>query len=120
MDKNSVINFLARILVSGLAVLITAYLLPGVDVDGMLGAVIVAAVLALLDAVVKPILVILTLPVTFLTLGLFLLVINAGVILLASKIVPGFTVDGFWRALLFSIILSVINSILAGIARSNR
>ena len=88
--------------------------------DGMLGAVIVAAVLALLDAVIKPIMVILTLPVTFITLGLFLLVINACVILLASKIVPGFLVDGFWWALLFSIILALINSILEGIAKSNR
>jgi putative membrane protein len=86
----------------------------------MLGAVIVAAVLALLDAVIKPIMVILTLPVTFITLGLFLLVINACVILLASKIVPGFLVDGFWWALLFSIILALINSILEGIAKSNR
>ena len=107
-------------MISGLAVLITAYLLPGVKVDGMLGAVIVAAVLALLDAVIKPIMVILTLPVTFITLGLFLLVINACVILLASKIVPGFLVDGFWWALLFSIILALINSILEGIAKSNR
>ena len=86
----------------------------------MLGAIIVAAVLALLDAVVKPVMVILTLPVTVLTMGLFLLVINACVILLASEIVPGFTVDGFWWALLFSIILSVINSILESIAKSNR
>ena len=116
MEKDRYLNFFARILVSGLAVLITAYLLPGVKVDGMLGAVIVAAVLALLDAVIKPIMVILTLPVTFITLGLFLLVINACVILLASKIVPGFLVDGFWWALLFSIILALINSILEGIA----
>lgn len=120
MEKDKFLNFFARILISGLAVLITAYLLPGVKVDGMLGAVIVAAVLALLDAVIKPIMVILTLPVTFITLGLFLLVINACVILLASKIVPGFLVDGFWWALLFSIILALINSILEGIAKSNR
>lgn len=120
MEKDKFLNFFSRILISGLAVLITAYLLPGVKVDGMLGAVIVAAVLALLDAVIKPIMVILTLPVTFITLGLFLLVINACVILLASKIVPGFLVDGFWWALLFSIILALINSILEGIAKSNR
>ncbi|MEO6167014.1 MAG: phage holin family protein [Chitinophagales bacterium] len=113
-------NFLVKILVSGLAVLITAYLLPGVTVNGMLGAVIVAAVLAVLDAIVKPLMIILTLPVTVITLGLFLLVINACVILLASKIVPGFTVDGFWWALLFSIILSIVNGVLEGIAKKNK
>lgn len=112
-------NFFIKILISGLAVLITSYLLPGVSVDGMLGAIIVAAVLALLDAVIKPLMIILTLPVTIVTLGLFLMVINALVILLASEIVSGFTVDGFWWALLFSIILTVINSILEGIARKN-
>ena len=110
-------NLLIKILVTGLAVLITSYLLPGVDIDGMLSAVIVAAVLALLDAVVKPIMIILTLPVTLVTLGLFLLVINAVVILLASNIVPGFSVDGFWWALLFSIILAIVNSILEGLAK---
>lgn len=120
MNKSTTINFLAKILVSGLAVLITAYLLPGVTVDGMLGAVIVAAVLALLDAVIKPVMILLTLPVTVITLGLFLLVINACVILLASKIVPGFKVDGFWWALLFSIILSIVNSVLNGIAKNNK
>lgn len=112
-------NFIIKILISGLAVLITAYLLPGVTVDGMLGAVIVAAVLALLDAVVKPLMIILTLPVTVVTLGLFLFVINALVILLAGKIVPGFTVEGFWWALLFSIILSIINSVFEGMAKRN-
>ncbi|MBK9730158.1 MAG: phage holin family protein [Chitinophagaceae bacterium] len=113
-------NFLVKILISGLAVLITAYLLPGVDVDGMLGAVIVAAVLAVLDAIIKPLMIILTLPVTIVTLGLFLLVINAFVILLASKIVPGFKVDGFWWALLFSIILSIISSVFEGMAKNNK
>ncbi|MEP7127307.1 MAG: phage holin family protein [Chitinophagales bacterium] len=113
-------NFLVKILISGLAVLITAYLLPGVAVDGMLGAVIVAAVLAVLDAIIKPLMIILTLPVTIVTLGLFLLVINAFVILLASKIVPGFKVDGFWWALLFSVILSIISSVFEGMAKNNK
>ncbi len=112
-------NLLIKLLVTGLAVLISSYLLPGVSVDGMLGAIIVAAVLMLINAVVKPVMIILTLPVTVFTLGLFLLVINAVCILLASKIIPGFRVDGFWWALLFSIILSIINAILEGLARKN-
>ncbi len=104
---------------NGLAVLITSYLLPGVTISGMLGAVIVAAVLALLDAILKPIMIVLTLPVTVLSLGLFLLVINALVILLASRLVPGFTVDGFWWALLFSVILAIVSSLLERVAKTN-
>ncbi len=113
-------NLLVKILISGLAVLITSYLLPGVAVEGMTSAVIVAAVLALLNAVIKPIMIILTFPVTILTLGLFLLVINACVILLASELVPGFSVDGFWWALLFSIILSMVNAIFDSMASGNQ
>ena len=112
-------NLLIRILVTGLAVLISSYILPGVTVDGMVSAIIVAAVLMLINAVVKPIMIILTLPVTIFTLGLFLLVINAICILLASSLVPGFHVDGFWWALLFSVILAIINSIFEGFARQN-
>lgn len=104
-------KFLIKILVTGLAVLISSYILPGVNVEGMLTAVIVAAVLTLLNVSVKPLLIILTIPITIFTLGLFLLVINALMIMLAGRIVPGFTVDGFWYALLFSIVLSIISSI---------
>jgi len=104
------VRFIARILVSGLVVLITSYLLPGVHLDNFITAVLVALVLAVLNAFVKPLLIILTLPITVFTLGLFLLVINAFLILLASHLVNGFQVDGFWWALLFSIILSLISS----------
>jgi len=107
----SSMKFLIKILVTGLAVLISSYILPGVHVEGMLTAVIVAAVLTLLNVSVKPLLIILTIPITIFTLGLFLLVINALMIMLAGRIVPGFTVDGFWYALLFSIVLSIISSI---------
>jgi putative membrane protein len=82
-------------------------------------AVIVALVLALLNLIVKPILVILTLPVTILTLGLFLLVINAIIILLADSFVSGFGVDGFWIALIFSLLLSIFQSILYSILGSD-
>jgi putative membrane protein len=104
-------KFLIKILVTGLAVFISSHILPGVHIDGMVSAIIVAAVLALLNASVKPLLILLTIPITVFTLGFFLLVINALMIIIASKIVPGFKVDGFWYALLFSIVLSIINGI---------
>lgn len=103
-------RFIARILVSVLAVLITSYLLPGVHIHDFITALLVAVVLAILNTFIKPLLIILTLPITVFTLGLFLLVINAFLILLASRLVSGFQVDGFWWALLFSIILSLISS----------
>jgi putative membrane protein len=83
-------------------------------------ALIVAVVLGLLNIFIKPILVILTLPVTLLTLGLFLLVINAIMILLCTKIVGGFEVDTFWTALLFSIILSVLQSIVLSVTGGDK
>ena len=90
----------------------SSYLLPGVHITGFLSAVVLALVLAVLNTIVKPILIFLTIPVTILTLGLFLLVINALLILLAGVIVPGFIVDGFWWALLFSLVLSITTAIL--------
>ena len=114
------VNFFVSLLVSGLAVLIAAFLLPGVRVENMVYAIIVAAVLALLNAFIKPLLILLTIPITLFTFGLFLLVINAGLILLADFIVPeGFEVDGFWWALLFSIVLWAINSLFEATAGRN-
>lgn len=109
-------NIIVRLVLSAIAVIITSYILPGVAVEGFGAALIVGLVIIILDAIVKPILVILTLPVTILTLGLFLFVINAIIILIADSIVPGFNVDGFWWALIFSLILSVINSFLMNTA----
>ena len=111
-------NFVIRILLSGLAVFICATVLPGAHVDGFLIAIVVAVILALLNLLVKPILVILSIPITIFTVGLFLLVINTILILLADWLVPGFTVDGFWWALLFSILLSIINSLFGGMNES--
>lgn len=105
-------KLLLKIIISAIAVIISAYILPGVHVEGFFAAVVVAVVLALLNAFLKPLLVFFTIPVTVFTLGLFLLVINAAIIMLTSNIVKGFTVDGFWWALLFSVILSVITSLL--------
>ena len=104
-------TLIIRFLLNGLAVVLAAYLLPGVDIDGYGTALIVALVLSIVNIIVKPILIILTIPITILTLGLFLLVINAIIILMVDSLVPGFVVDGFWWALLFSLILSVFNSV---------
>ncbi|MET6999145.1 phage holin family protein [Chitinophaga defluvii] len=109
-------GFLIRLLVSALAAMLTAYLLPGVHLKSFVTALILALVLAILNILVKPILIILTLPVTIFTLGLFLLVINAIIILLATKLVSGFTVDNFWWALLFSIVMSVIAGLMHSLA----
>ena len=105
-------KFILRLLLSAVAILLIANLLNGVDVENYTVAIIVALVLSFLFAFLKPIFVILTLPVTIVTLGLFLLVINTLLIILADKIVAGFSVDGFWIAMLFSIILSIVQSVL--------
>lgn len=107
-------RFLVKIIISTLAVLITAYLLPGVSIENnsFFTGLMVALVLAFLNTIVKPILVFFTIPISVFTLGLFILVINAIIIIWASKLVDGFHVDGFWRALLFSLILSVVTWLL--------
>lgn len=109
-----------RFLLSGLAVLITGYLLPGVYVEHFGYALLVAIVLSIVNVLVKPILVIFTIPITILTLGLFLLVINALMIMLVDALTPGFSVDGFWWALAFSLILSLINGIFGGLAKDKK
>ncbi len=99
-----------------IAISLTSYLLPGVIVSGFWTAILVAAVLALLNALVKPVLVILTIPITIFTLGLFLLIINAVVVLMADAFVGDFQVQGLGWAILFSIIVSLINGLLQELA----
>lgn len=110
-------NFILKLLVNALAVLITSYLIPGVHIESPVWSIVIAAVLVLLNTIVRPIMIILTLPITLFTFGLFILVINAGVILLTSMIVPGFTVENFWSALGFSIVLSIIQTIFEATTR---
>ena len=105
-------NILARILISGIAVWIAALILPGVHLSGFLAAVAVGLLLAVVNIFIKPILVILTLPITLITLGLFVFVINALMVLLVQWIVPGFAVDGFWWAMLFSIVVTAIKFLI--------
>jgi putative membrane protein len=104
---------LIKLLLSAVAVIASAYILsPHVQVDSFLIAILVAAVLSLFHIFLKPILVILTIPVTIVTLGLFLWVINAALTLLAANLIDGFGVESFWWAIIFSLILAVLVSIL--------
>lgn len=105
-------DIIISLLVTAVAVMIAAYVLPGVSVSNFWSALAVAVVLAILNAFVKPILGFLAFPITLLTLGLFTLVINAIIIMLADRIVGGFKVDNFLIALIFAVILSLINSVL--------
>lgn len=119
---------LIRILLTAVLVMIISHFMPGIALQGSHGlstgnfmtAIWVAIVLGLLNLFVKPLLVLLTLPVTFITLGLFLLVINALIILLCAKLVSGFAVDGFLTALLFSLILSISQSIVFSLTGGNK
>src|SRR6185436_1410903 len=110
-------NRILRILLNGLAVVLTAYLLPFVSVTDYWPALLLAVVLAIANVIVTPILIIFTISITILTLGLFLLVINALIILIADYFVDGFVVDGFWWALLFSLILSLFNSLFGDLTK---
>lgn len=103
---------LTRILVLSIAVMVGAWLLPGVEVTSFWAVLITAVVISLLDNLVRPILIVVTLPVTVLTLGLFLFVVNAIIILMASGIVKGFDVGSFGSALLFSLVLTAVNYLL--------
>ncbi|MBI2024233.1 phage holin family protein [Candidatus Giovannonibacteria bacterium] len=103
-------------IISALAIIVVAYLLPGVTVSGFIAALITALVLGIINAFLRPILVILTLPINIITLGLFTFVINALLIMLAGAVVPGFAVRNFWWALLFSLVLTLVNYFLGSLA----
>jgi putative membrane protein len=103
--------------ITTVAILIGAYLLPGVAVRGIGAAVVAALVLGLINAFIKPILIILTLPLNILTLGLFTFVLNALLVLFTSAVVRGFEVRNFWWALLFSLVFSIVSFVLHRIVR---
>ncbi len=113
-------KLILRVLLSTIAVVILSKVLPNVSVDSYQTAVIVAVVISLLNFIVKPIMVILTFPITIVTLGLFLLVINAAIILLADHFIDGFEVNGFLWALLFSLLLSFLQSILFSFLKKDK
>ena len=105
-------KFFAKTIATALAVLVAAYIVGGVHVDNTGTALIVAVVLGLLNSFIKPILIILTIPITIVTLGLFLLVINIIIVKLAAGMVPGFAVDNWVAALLFSLVVSIVSFII--------
>lgn len=109
-------GFILKILITATAAIIAAYFLPGVMLDGFLTALIVGLILSLLNAFVKPILVLLTIPITILTLGLFLLIINAILVKVTDYFVDGFAVSGWGTAILFSLIVSVVTYLLEALA----
>ena len=109
-----------KMLLTAVAVIVLANILPGVAVTNYVTAVIVAVVISLLNMFVRPLLIFFTLPATIVTLGLFLFVINAIIILLAGKLVTGFAVSGFFTALLFSVLLSVFRSFLFSLLKEEK
>ena len=113
-------NLIIRLLVTAVVAFFLTKVLSGVHIDGFSTAIVFAIVLGVLNLIVTPILKILGLPLTILTLGLFSLVINALVILIADYFIDGMQVDGFWWAFIFSIALSVITSLLSGIFTSSK
>tara|TARA_R110001583_G_scaffold86860_1_gene226689 strand:+ start:20318 stop:20668 length:351 start_codon:yes stop_codon:yes gene_type:complete len=113
-------KLILKIVLTALAVVVIANFLPGATVTNFTNAIIVALVLGLLRVTVKPLLIFFTLPATIVTLGLFLLVINAVIIMLADYFVDGFTVSGFWVALLFSLLLSLYQSFLYSFLNENK
>jgi len=113
-------KLILKILLTAIAVMVIANFLPGVEVENYYSAIFVAIVLGILRVTIKPLLIFFTLPATIVTLGLFLLVINAVIIMLADYFVDGFLVSGFWIALLFSLLLSLFQSFLYSLLKENR
>ena len=109
-----IIRWLAMVL----AIMISSYLIPGVTVAGFWTALWLALLLGVLNVILKPLLILITLPINILTLGLFTFVINALLVLLASSVIKGFEVSGFWTAMLFSVVLSVVSYILNKLVKS--
>jgi len=104
-------KFIVRLFLTALSLLLVTQLLPGIHVDSFLTALVVAFFLGILNAVVKPVLIFLTLPITVLTLGLFIFVINAAIFIFVASFINGFVVEGFWYALFGSILVSIVSSI---------
>ncbi|MCV6631750.1 MAG: phage holin family protein [Flavobacteriaceae bacterium] len=113
-------NYILKLLLTALAVVLLSKVLPGVQVEGYTAAIWVALTLSILNVLVKPLLVLFTLPITVVTFGLFLLIINALIILLADKLLDGFAVSSIWIAILFSVLLSILQSILFSILKKDK
>lgn len=112
-------NLILSIIVSTIAVFVSAYILPGVKIEGWTTALVVAIVLGVINTILRPILLVLTLPINILTLGLFTFVIMGLCVWLASALVPGFEVANFWWAMGFALVLALVNSFLSAVAPIN-
>jgi putative membrane protein len=108
-------GFLLRVVVNALAIAVASWILPGIQVDGFLAALGAGLVLGLVNAVVRPVLLVLTLPITFLTLGLFLLVLNGLCLWLVAGLIDGFEVYGFWSAVFGALIVSIVSWIVTAL-----
>jgi putative membrane protein len=118
--KPTIQKYILQIMITALTLIIGDYLMEGVAFDQPWAAIVTALVLALLNAFLKPLLIFLTLPVTVLTLGIFLLVINASMLLIAKELVPGFHLSSFWSALWLSLLISLLNALFGGNIRVQR
>lgn len=112
-------GILRNLIVNTLSIFAVSYILSGVHVDGFLTALLVAVVMAVLNSTLKPLLIIITIPITFVTFGLFLFVINVLVLYAAAYLIDGFALEGFWWAILFSLLVSIVNSVLFGLGKNN-
>lgn len=113
-------RWILHLLISAAALVAIAHLYPGVQVNGWLAAVIAALALGVINALVRPVLIVLTLPATLLTLGLFLFIVNAACFWLAAKLIPGFSVAGFWAALIGSLMYSIITAVAGWLLFSDK
>ena len=113
-------HFLARLVLNGIAIIVAAWLLPGLHVRDPFAALIAGAILGFVNAIIRPVLFLLTLPLTLVTLGLFIFVLNALCLELTAVLVPGFDIDGFWWALLGALLVSAVSWILNGLLVGNR
>lgn len=108
-------GFLLRVIVNALAIMLAAFIVPGIRVDGLVAALVGGLLLGLVNAIVRPVLIILTLPITLVTLGLFLLVLNGFCFWLVASIVKGFYVGGFWSACLGALIVSIVSWVMTAL-----
>jgi len=113
--KTTPLQILGNLIVNTLSVFVVSYILPGIVVNDFLTALVVAIVLAVLNVTLKPLLIIITIPFTLITFGLFLLVVNVLVLYAAEALIDGFEIAGFWWAVLFSVLVSMVNGILFGL-----
>jgi putative membrane protein len=116
---NGLANFILRVLISGAAISLTAAFLPGMHIqhNDLTTFLILGLVIGLVNGILRPILIVLTLPITLVSLGLFVLVINAFLLLLVARIVPNLQIDGFWPALLGALIMGIISGLLESVLK---